>query len=543
MPAMHLSAPLPDAPPQMRSARAPAATLLLLLLAAGLMAARWLTRSRYLFDLDSVLYVRALDHYDVRLQQPPLPGYYLYIQLGRLTRGLFSLWGNRDDNLVFVALSVVFGLLIVVGLYVLALELFGDRRTARIAAVLGLTGPIFWYQGNVASPRIAEGFSAVLIVYLGVRLRRRGERRLRGDLWAFWLLPVALAMAAGVRQQSFFYLLPFCVWATWQTPWRLRLAGVALLVLGLVSWFVPMCQASGGLGEVRRLSKDYLQLFVVNGTGVFYAPTLRDALHRLLVNTTAVTLYTFFTGMLALLFLPALMGKRGDLPLRSFPAQALLLALLPGLLFSCLVHIMQIGHFLTIAPFLALLCARALAGAPAAPLMTAAVALANLAFIFFYPPRLIGERIGTPTVASIRARDRFAEASIAATRRAGTPENTLVISAPMSYGFVEYYLPGYRYYLMPGLFESGGAQSRSQQILTNGFKPLDERLRRGVGRVAAPPEVRRFVTVGWDVEVGRWVDPAARPERPAPDVPALAMVRRDQPTVLEFRPGRLSFRP
>ena len=510
-----------------------------------LLAARWLTRSRHLFDLDAILYVRALDHYDLRLIQPPLPGYYLYIQMGRIVRGLLEMLGIHDPNLAFVGMSFVFGLLLAAALYPLGAELW-DRRTGAIAAVFGFTGPIFWYQSGLASPRIAEGFFATLIVWLGVRLRRRSEA------WVFWLLPPLFALASGVRQQSLLYLLPFIVWATWRTPLWMRAAGAALLGLGIAAWAVPMLQSSGGLAEYRRMNDELYQLFVVSGTGVLNGRGPADMLHRLAVNGGSTVIYLFFTCLLGLplLALAAAARRKRLLPdlFRSLAGQALLLATLPALLFFAFIHVQQIGHALAIAPFLVLACARVAAaparfGLPAGAYvpLVAVIAVTNMGFVFLGPPKLIGGRIGTPTVAAIQARDHFIERSVEAVKAAGGPDETLLFTTSLSYGFIEQYLPGYRYYLLPGLFEKpGAASSRQQHAFTNGKTRLDGRWKCGKGCYAAPPQARTFVTFAFDADIARMLKDAVTVERPSADVPSLAVVRRNGPVRVHFAPGQLT---
>lgn len=541
---------------------------LLILFGVFLVGLRWMTRSRYLFDLDSVLFARALDDYNLRLDppHPALPGYYLYIQLGKAMRWLLETLGlGRDANLAFVVLSALFGLLLVILLYYLGLELFRqDRRTAAAAALLGLSGPIFWYQSNIASPRIAEGFFAALIVYLGVRLRNRGES------WTFWLLPVALAVAGGVRQQSLLYLLPFALWATWRMPLlSRRLPGALLLALGIAVWAAPTFRAAGGLGEYLRLTRALNDFFVVQGTGVFYGGSVGESLRRWAVNNVSIVIYAVYTCLLGLpLLVYAGLQKR----FRSQPEQAaassiedgtvspglvLLIATVPALLFFSFVHVQQIGHFLGVAPFLTLACARAATCPRRSAAWQAgalgALALTNLAFTLWYPGHLIRDRIGTATVAAIRERNDFIQITTDAVRAAGSPEETLVLTTPLSCGFVSAYLPEYRFYLLAALLGGGVTGSGPMEVFTNGKRAVRDPLLRDDRSslpnhcVAAPPQARRFVTVGHESDLASLLDPettAGAVTRPAPGLPSLAVVTRPEATVLCVEPpGRLKFLP
>ena len=258
------------------------------LLGAVLVAARWLTRSRFLVDWDAVNYALALDHYDIRLGQPHPPGYFLYILLGRGVRTLVG-----EANLALVLVSAAFGLLLVVLLYAVTRELFG-RSAGALAAALGMTGPTFWFQSSVASSRTTEAFFATWIAWLCLLVGRRRSR------WAFWLLPLVLAAAAGFRQNILLFMLPLCVYATWHVPLRKRLAAGAILIAGVLSWALPMLATSGGLGEYQRQNVMHWQTFITNDSGVFDAPTLLAALRRALTNGLYLFVYTWFLCVLGL---------------------------------------------------------------------------------------------------------------------------------------------------------------------------------------------------------------------------------------------------
>jgi hypothetical protein len=473
-------------------------------------AARWAWRSAYLFDLDSILYARALDNFDLRLSQPALPGYYLYIQAVRAVRLVLA-----DANLSLVFVSAILGLLMVGSVYLLARDLF-DTRTGVVAAVLALSGPVFWYQSSFASPRIGEAFFATCVVWLGIRVR------LRGDVWAFWLLPVVLAVAGGFRQQVLLYMLPFCVWATWRVPWSWRLAGAVIGLIIIATWALPTLAAAGGLDQYRVLSAAQWDRFVVHDTGVLYGSSVLDSLTRLSQNVGRIVIYTFFTCLIApavavmLSCKPRLLARQ----LGTNAGQALVLASAPALLFFAFIHIQQIGHIVAVAPFVVIVIARVLTKVAPSRLSTISILVAvglNVAFIFVAPARLIGNQIGTPSIATIRERDRFIGASIAAIE-SGTASETLVLTSPLAYGFVEEYAPGYQYYLLP-------------------LPSL------GAGSVQMPPSVRRLVIVSYEQDLSRLIQPASAVTHPHPGVATLGVVQIDQPTDLQVADGQLTLAP
>jgi hypothetical protein len=531
--------------------------LALLMLVTLLVALRWLTRSQYLFDLDSILYARALDNFDLRLLQPDLPGYFFYIKAGQGVRAVFG-----DANFSLELLSSALGALTVGALYVLGREVY-DHRTGVVAALLALTGPVFWFQSSVASPRIAEAFFAALIVWLGVRLRKRNE------LWTFWALTVVAGVAGGVRQQVLLYLIPFLIWATWQIPLQRRLVGALIGGVIVATWLVPTLISAGGLDAYRQLSAAQYQNFVVDQTGVFSAHGAAEMLKRLVGNLAHVGLYILFTCPLGLAaaYLWARGSRRWHMLLASLTGQAVLFASVPALLFFTFIHIEQIGHIMVVAPLVVLVVARQITRAPkprqVAPLAAAFIA-ANLLFVYLAPAHLLGNRVGTPSVAAIRDQDAFISATISAVR-AGSPDTTVVIASPQAYGFIEEYAPGYRYYVLPGLFESATASpsGTNQQVLSGSagavypspsisvnapcwcwmLRPSDPAAILAPGVLHLPPDTRRVVTAGNEYDLAHMLHGPVTIQQPDSSIPSLAIAQADQPLELQVGPGRLMLLP
>jgi hypothetical protein len=95
------------------------------ILIAATALTRFVFRSHYLYDIDSVNFALALKRFDPSVHQPHPPGYFLYVCLGRLVNGLF-----HDANAALVAIGIVFSCGAVAMIYVLAHHWFG-RNAAR----------------------------------------------------------------------------------------------------------------------------------------------------------------------------------------------------------------------------------------------------------------------------------------------------------------------------------------------------------------------------------------------------------------------------
>src|SRR5580692_6036858 len=80
---------------------------------------RFIFRSHYLYDIDSVNFALALKRFDPTVHQPHPPGYFLYVYSGRLANLVF-----HDANGALVAISVVFSCGAVAMVYVLSSNWF-----------------------------------------------------------------------------------------------------------------------------------------------------------------------------------------------------------------------------------------------------------------------------------------------------------------------------------------------------------------------------------------------------------------------------------
>ena len=134
--------------------------LLLALLTGSVAVSRWVFRSRYLYDLDSVNFALAMGRFDPRVHQPHPPGYYLYICLGRLLNTMC-----HDANLALVILSILASCGLAIVIYKMTEDWFG-LMAARFASVLFLFSPLAWFHGTVALTYIVEAFFSGLLGYL-----------------------------------------------------------------------------------------------------------------------------------------------------------------------------------------------------------------------------------------------------------------------------------------------------------------------------------------------------------------------------------------
>jgi 4-amino-4-deoxy-L-arabinose transferase-like glycosyltransferase len=203
------------------------------LLIGAIVLSRFLFRSHYLYDIDSVNFALALDHFDPTIYQPHPPGYFLYVCLGRLANSIFN-----DANTALVAISIAASAATGFAVYILTEKWFG-RRAALFAGLIFLFSPLSWFHGTVALTYVVEAFFSALVGYLCWRIYSRHSR---------WVVAasIALGLGAGFRPTSLLMLGPVWLLSLSRLPRKQALVGCAALVVTLLAWFLPMLSQSGG---------------------------------------------------------------------------------------------------------------------------------------------------------------------------------------------------------------------------------------------------------------------------------------------------------
>lgn len=205
----------------------------LLLLTVAVVLTRFVFRSHYLYDVDSVNFALGMRRFNPQTYQPHPPGYFLYVCAGRLLNAVL-----HNANLALVVLSIVASCGALIMIYQLTYDWF-DKGTARMAALLFLFSPLAWFHGTVALTYSVEAFFSALLGWLCWRVSE-GEMRLAVPTG------LLLGISAGVRPSSLLLLGPLYLFALFHADWRRRFGGLAAVVSTILAWFVPMVVASGG---------------------------------------------------------------------------------------------------------------------------------------------------------------------------------------------------------------------------------------------------------------------------------------------------------
>lgn len=211
---------------------------------------------------DSVLYERAIAHFDPLDQRPQPPGYLYYVLL---IRALDALTG--DANRAMTLVSLVADAAAVALLYVLALRLY-DERTARISALFLLSAVTFWAYGGIAYPYtlLAALSIACALAFWRAATATNGRTQALLTASALW------GVAVGFRSDLAIFLAPVWLIAAWGqqlTTWLLGGAVVASLV---AIWYGASAFAGGGFerfSEALRVQAKFVDesysIFGANG--------------------------------------------------------------------------------------------------------------------------------------------------------------------------------------------------------------------------------------------------------------------------------------
>jgi hypothetical protein len=392
---------------------------------------RLIFRSRYLYDVDSVNFALAMERFDPRVHQPHPPGYFLYVQLGRLVNLLF-----QDANTALVAISIVFGCGAAAMIYALADNWFG-RNAALFAGLIFVFSPLAWFHGIVALTYIVETFFSALTGYLcwrirGCRIRDRSGR---------FVLPCAFVagVAAGFRPSSLLLLGPLLLFTLRRTSFKQAVGGIAAFAATLLAWFIPMLRIAGGRDYFSSLLSLWL---TVPSRGMVFNSSVLNSFARAGVVLAA---YFLFFGCAAILSFRKSPPRPSDQPKKIFT----LAWIAPGLLFFTFIYLKFVnsGYLLALSPplcaWMGLRVSQWYANLRISKhlriLAVASCATANT-LVFVYAPLYC-------SYTSVRRFERELASVVRILPQLASPRDTLIVgfdSHFLGYRHAGYYLPGYR---------------------------------------------------------------------------------------------------
>jgi len=189
-------------------------------IAAALAAAvsRLLALARTPWDWDEMLFMRALDHFDVAAHRPHPPGFPLFILAGNAIRALGLTEFHALQTVNFIA-----AIAIVPAMFWLCRELRMTAWTAIGAALLLAFFPNVWVYGGGAFSDVPS----MTLIVTAFALLMAGCRSSRAYIGG----AAVLAIAIGFRPQNLVVGLAPLILASFFRNWRQILAAIALIAI------------------------------------------------------------------------------------------------------------------------------------------------------------------------------------------------------------------------------------------------------------------------------------------------------------------------
>ncbi len=208
-------------------------------------------------DEDSVNMALGVEEFNVARYAPHPPGYPVYIALAKGSTATVQ-WLHPDwsrDRRAAAGLSWLSILAGAAGLFAVAALWRGlgvSPGWATAAAIGTAAAPLYWFTAArplTDVPGLVAGIAVQAALLHGLRQRS-----------AHSSLPLALVIgslgagvAIGLRSQTMWMTLPLlalvCGALVWHRQWRHTLVLSAVSVVGVLIWFVPLVQLTGGLTE------------------------------------------------------------------------------------------------------------------------------------------------------------------------------------------------------------------------------------------------------------------------------------------------------
>jgi hypothetical protein len=195
-------------------------------------------------DWDSSQFAAAIARFDVTHGRPQPPGYFLYVEAGRLVHAAGP---SPIDSLVLVsavASAVAAGLVVVAG------RDLGGRWVGLAAGLIVATSPFAWYSGSIVDTYSFDLLIASLLMILAWRARPHS--------WHGAAAMASLGLVAGFRQSALQTFAMLGLLAVAGSVRRVR-EGVAAVLAGVVAvalWLVPMALSQpGGLHAWARATR------------------------------------------------------------------------------------------------------------------------------------------------------------------------------------------------------------------------------------------------------------------------------------------------
>ncbi|MGK7899661.1 MAG: ArnT family glycosyltransferase [Xenococcus sp. (in: cyanobacteria)] len=412
----------------------------------------------------------AVEHFDMRLAQPQMPGMFIiFIGFARF----FNLFlHNPTASLVMV--NVVASGVAAAMMYIIGTTWF-NSRVGWTAALLMLTSPLIWFNGEMALSHMIEFAWVVLIDYAAYRTGL-GEKK------ALFILGILMGLAGGIRPSTPFFLLPVALVATFvglrkrKFNWQDVIVAVLMGLIAIALWMTPLIISTGGWDSYWGMIWQWLPLHTQRQDADSWVKFIDNILLLLKAVLRAVGL-----AIIPLLWVVAIKKPNWLKSCRrNWGNNVIALSVIPGLLFFLLVHLRRKAQTMTIMPGFILLAALAIVSFSEDiwpgkrqrwALLTAVIVSLNGLFFIFGP-------LGVPTWREIRSFDAKFIEPIEFIQENFDPKTTAILAHPLHKRIVPVYLREYQQPHLSSLVANNREQPQILQANIDTLVLLDRKILR-----------------------------------------------------------------
>lgn len=319
------------------------------LMFVGFLLLRVPFRSHYPVNWDAVQLALGTESFNLQNHQPHPPGYIGFIGLGWLMNQI-----TGDPNTSLTVLSMLFGSLAPVVLYLFAIR-FMSRGYALVTAILFGVSPLVWYYSEVALTYASEVTIGLAFLAFAHRALKHVSAR---DLV---LAAILLSFLGSLRQSAMLFLIPVWIYVAWQFPWRARIQSVFVLGITSLIWVVPLLWLSGGPENYIKESRALANLIGASALSLNVT-----GLQMNVSYVMAGVLIGVNVGLL-IIVMGYLSGVRPQKALDRKDRYFFLLWILPAIVTFIMGHTGQLGYVLLLLPALFLFVGISLEGLSKAP--------------------------------------------------------------------------------------------------------------------------------------------------------------------------------
>jgi hypothetical protein len=343
-------------------------------------------KPRYLLVFDSVNFALALQHFDVSRHQPHPPGYPAYVLLTNLLHRVLP-----DPPAVFFTAGV---LAMVSSAYLLARlgEALATAKAGIAAAVLLIFNTANTSSIVTSSVRNYLAVTSALIAWLACLTWTTERPRV-----FFFLTAGCLGLFSGFRPELIVTLLPLLLFVAVQRKIAIRdyLLGALIYSAAILLWLVPTAWPLGGILPYFKFVRE----FFAGQTQIAVQHSGRFSPSLWLRMVWKGSIWTFLSVLTWIWIVPFTWTNLHSLRQRSVLA-FLAFWLIPGYVFSSVVHINQSGHALATVTAVCMLGGLVIASIRRTSLFLAVLIIAAYANIYIFEHPIV--RYDEAAVASIK---------------------------------------------------------------------------------------------------------------------------------------------